>query len=285
MIESAQLRRAGKLDVRAALKVEDDRARRSRRVRRASVLVGQLVLIGGGLLLWEAASRAGFLDLTFFSRPTQIYSFLVEFIGSGEIWRHLAATLEEFLLAFIIGSAMGIGVGLLLSLSTFVDAVITPIFTLLNALPRVALAPMFLIWFGIGQSSKVALGVSLVFFIMLIATQSGTRAIDNDRLLAMRAMGASRIYQFRRLILPSAVPAIFGALRLSVIYALTGTIFGEMLGAQEGIGQRIQYYSSMLDTGAVLGLLFILALMALILNEIVVRLESYFLRWDTNASR
>jgi NitT/TauT family transport system permease protein len=256
---------------------------RRRRMRSAGIWALRIAILAGGLAIWQTLSRKQIIDPLFFSSPSAIYDFLVAFVRSGEIWTHTIVTMREMVLAFTIGSLAGIVVGLLLVSSPFISDLFDPFFTVLNALPRVALAPMFIIWFGIGEASKVALGVSLVFFIMMIATQTGGRGADQEYLTVMRAMGATRFQLFRTVVLPGSIAAIFGGLRLAVVYALVGVMFGEMLAGRAGLGQRLAFYASTFATSGVMGVLLVLAVLALVINALVVAAERRLLRWNTTS--
>jgi NitT/TauT family transport system permease protein len=264
----------------AALARRNSEDARRRRARRGGIWFLRLTLLVGGLTIWQLLSSRQVIDPLFFSSPVAIYGFLVDFIGRGDVWSHTIVTIREMVLAFSIGSAAGIAIGLLLVSTPFLSDLFDPFLAALNALPRVALAPMFIIWFGIGEASKVALGVSLVFFIMLIATQTGGRSVDREYLTVIRALGANRFQLFKTVVLPGSVPAIFGGLRLAVVYALVGVMFGEMLAGREGLGQRLAFYASTFATHGVMGVLLILAVLALLINATVVAAERRLLIWN-----
>ena len=154
-----------------------------------------------------------------------------------------------------------------------------PFLTILNVLPRVALAPMFIIWFGVGEGSKVALAVSLVFFILMLTTEAGIKSLDRELILTMRALGATDRQLFWKVMLPGAVPAIFGGMRLGVVYALLAVVVGEMIAARQGLGQRIAFYAGSFQAEGVLGTILVLAMIGLALNFVVARAEAALLKW------
>jgi NitT/TauT family transport system permease protein len=238
-----------------------------------------VAIVGLFLLVWEKLSESQVIDPLFFSSPSAIGAFLVQEIASPLMWSGLLITLRETALAFFIGSLLGVTAGLLRISFRFLAAVTDPFVTVLNALPRVALAPMFIIWFGIGEPSKVVLGISLVFFIMMINAESGARAVDQEYITAVRALGGSRLQLFRMVLLPGAVAAIFGGLRLAVVYSMTGVVFGEMLAAKAGLGHQLQFYANTFRTEGVFGMLLILAVVALAINAMVLLLERRLLAW------
>lgn len=262
---------------------EADRLARRRRRTAAVWLVRALVLV---LFLgsWQGAVTAGLIDPFFFSQPSAIWGFLVEEISDGGIWPHVVVTLRETLLGFALGAAAGVAAGIVRMQFPFVAGVSDPFLTILNVLPRVALAPMFIIWFGVGEGSKVALAVSLVFFIMMLNTEAGIRSLDRELILTMRALGATDRQLFWKVMLPGAVPSIFGGMRLGVVYALLAVVVGEMISARMGLGQRIAFYAASFRAEGVLGTILVLAMIGLSLNFVVARAEASLLRWKGEAS-
>lgn len=261
---------------------EAERLARRRRRTTAVWLVRALVLV---LFLgsWQGAVTAGLIDPFFFSQPSAIWGFLVEEISDGGIWPHVVVTLRETLLGFALGAAAGVAAGIVRMQFPFVAGVSDPFLTILNVLPRVALAPMFIIWFGVGEGSKVALAVSLVFFIMMLNTEAGIRSLDRELILTMRALGATDRQLFWKVMLPGAVPSIFGGMRLGVVYALLAVVVGEMISARMGLGQRIAFYAASFRAEGVLGTILVLAMIGLSLNFVVARAEASLLRWKGEA--
>jgi NitT/TauT family transport system permease protein len=138
---------------------------------------------------------------------------------------------------------------------------------------------MFIIWFGVGEGSKVALAVSLVFFILMLSTEAGIKSLDRELVLTMRALGATDRQLFWKVMLPGAVPAIFSGLRLGVVYSLLAVVVGEMISAQLGLGQRIAFYAASFRAEGVLGTILVLAMIGLVLNYAVSRAEAALLKW------
>lgn len=242
-------------------------------VLRTSVFLG---FIG----LWSVAVDVGWLDEFFVSRPSEVWGSLREYVSSGDVWRHGSVTLKSTVIGFTMGSSFGVMVGILFARFPLVDSVFAPYLAALNAMPRVALAPLFILWFGIGPESKVWFAFSLVFFILLINTEAGIKGVDQELTTTAKIMGANRWQQFTKVIFPASVPTIFAGLRLGLVYALLGVVFGEMLAAKEGLGQRISFYSGSYRMQGVLATLVILAAMSLTLNAGIMRIERWFLRWQ-----
>ncbi len=242
--------------------------------------LGRLALAAAFLALWQLSVDRGWLDPAFVSSPGDIWEFLRSFVSTGEVWRHLWVTLQATLVGFAIGSAAGIATGLVLASVHWLNDLLDPFLTILNSLPRVALAPLFLLWFGLGISSKVALAVSLVFFILLINTRAGVRNVDPDIVTVSRLLGGGGRRMFTKVILPGSVPSIAAGLHLAVIYSLLGVVVGEMIAAEAGLGQRIAFYSGQFNTAGVLGVLAVLALIAAAMNTATAMLEKRLLSWQ-----
>ncbi len=171
-------------------------------------------------------------------------------------------------------------VGLLLARYRLIGQAFDPYLTFVNAIPRVALAPLFLLWFGIRELSKVALAASIVFFVLEVITRSAVVMVDRDLLTIARLMGANSRQTFIRVVLPSIVPAIFGGFRLGIVYALLGAVLGEMLAAQSGLGQQLTLSAGLFRTDAVIGLMVVMGLLAAAINLAMTRIERRLLRWS-----
>ncbi len=231
-------------------------------------------------VVWELMARFGWINPLFIGNPTGIIVFFFKglFVNRGLVV-DLMWTLAGTLAAFALGSVTGILVGLLFVASPKVEQFMDPIFAGLNALPRIALAPLFLLWFGLGISSKIALGFSLTFFIVLSGTIAGARSVNSDHLTLASTLGASSTQVFRRITLPSAVPTVFSALRLGLIYALLGVIAGEIIAAQHGLGQSLTFLAGTFQINGVFAVLLLLALLGMSLTWIMTAVEARLLRW------
>jgi NitT/TauT family transport system permease protein len=247
---------------------------------RWGVLAAQLVVLTAFFLLWEWAARTKAIDPLFIGQPSKIAAYLVGAIG-GEHSLIMDAgwTLGSTAVAFLIGSVGGLAFGLLFVAYPMIERFFDPLFSALNALPRIALAPLFLLWFGLGPASKIALGASLTFFIVLNSTIAGARSVDADWLTLSRMLGASKVAMFFKVTLISAVPTIFSGLRLGLIYALLGVIGGEIIAAQHGLGQQLTYLAGTFDTNGVFGVLLVLALIGVTLTWAMSAVENHLLRW------
>jgi NitT/TauT family transport system permease protein len=232
-----------------------------------------------GLLAWEGAARVRLLDEFFFSRPVAVIGRITGWAVTGEIYHHLAITLTETLLAFLIGTALGIGVGLWLALAPAALRVLDPYIKAANAIPRVVLAPIFTLWFGLGMMSKVALGVSLVFFLAFFNTYQGIREVDPVVLANARMLGAARGQLVWHVFLPSAGGWIISSLRASIGFAVVGAVVGEYLGSAAGLGYLIAQAEGVFDTTGVFAGMAILAAFVLGLDATVSVAERRLLSW------
>jgi NitT/TauT family transport system permease protein len=197
------------------------------------------------------------------------------------LWGHLATTLEESLLGLVVGAALGIGLGFALGRAPFVAAVCDPYIKMLNAIPRVVLAPLFLLWLGLGIWSKVALAVTLVFFVMFFNTYQGVRDADRVLINNVRMLGATERQLVRHVLVPSALTWIFSSLQTSLGFAMVGAVVGEYLGATRGLGYVISQAEGTFDTTGVFAGMTVLAIVVVIASAGVTRLERYLLRWKT----
>lgn len=230
------------------------------------------------LAIWQFASGR-LVDAFIVSDPLSIADRLWEWFSTGSIWIHIWATVYATVLGFLIGAALGIAGGLWLGLSPFLSRLLDPYIWAFNALPKVALAPLFILWFGLEIKSKVALSVVLVVFLVFVNTFSGVREVDQDLVDGMRIMRANRWQILVKLIMPSATSWIFVGLKAGVPYALIGVIIGEMIASNRGLGYLVQRAGSEFDTAGVFAALAVIAALSMIFNEIVNivqrRLESW----------
>lgn len=247
------------------------------RLRAIAAHIVFIVVVAGAI---ESAARGGLLDPTFFGQPSGVISFLGEHLVSGTFWKDLLWSVGATLIAFFLGSAAAIVVGLLFVMLPAVEKFLDPYFSALNVMPRIALAPLFLLWFGIGIGSKVAVGCSLTFFIVLSSSVAGIRGVSQDHLTLCRTLGASPAAVFFQVTLPGAVPVIFSGLRLGLIASMLGVIGAEIIAAEHGLGQRLAYLGSTFNINGVMGLLLVMAVVGASILHGMNWLEARLLRWQ-----
>jgi NitT/TauT family transport system permease protein len=226
-------------------------------------------------IFWDNPDRAAF----FFGEPVKIFRVVWVWFTEGTIYKHLWITLVETVLAFVIGSVLGLAMGLWLGLSPAASALLDPYITALNAMPRVVLAPIFMVWFGLGIWSKVALGVTLVFFIVFFNVYQGVKEVSPVVLNNTVMLGANRRQLLRHVYLPSATSWVFSSLHVSVGMAFVGAVVGEYLGSANGVGYLIQQAEGAFDINTVFAGIVVLTAFALILDFAVARAERRLLVW------
>jgi NitT/TauT family transport system permease protein len=246
-----------------------------------SLLAGQILIAVALLSTWQVLVTTGKLDKFFFSRPSDIAGRIVTWLKTGSIWPHLFTTLEEAALAFAIGAGAGIVCGFALARSPRLGALADPFIRVLNALPRVVLAPIFLLWFGLGIWSKVALGVTVVFFIVFFNTYQGVRDVDKSVIDNARMLGASEWQLTRHVLVPSALTWVFSSLHISIGFAVIAVVVGEYLGSSRGVGYLISQAEGVFDTTGVFAGMAVLSAAVLLVGMGVNRLEKWLLRWKS----
>jgi NitT/TauT family transport system permease protein len=220
----------------------------------------------------------------FFGEPVKIASRIWNwFIVEADIYRHLAVTLAETLLAFGIGSVLGLAAGLWLALQPMASAILEPYIKALNSMPRIILAPIFAVWFGLGIASKVALGVTLVFFIVFFNVYQGVKEVSPVVLANARMLGADRRALLRHVYLPSATSWVFSSLHTSVGLAFVGAVVGEYLGSSQGVGYLILQAEGTFDINTVMAGILVLTAFALVLDGAVGRIERKLMKWQPRA--
>jgi NitT/TauT family transport system permease protein len=233
-----------------------------------------VVLIGAWQLLGENQQTA-----TQVSRPTLVARRIWSMLQDGSLWSNLRPTIEETLGGLAIGLVVGIALGVLMARVHSVGTLLDPYIVGINGLPRVALGPFFIVWFGIGMSSKMLLGASIVFVVVLFNAREGTASMDRDLYDALRSMRAGRLTMFRHLVLPSLMPWLLASLKIGIGLALTGAVVGELVGASAGLGWYITNSLNQVDVAGAMAALLVMALMAMVMYYIVLALESWLLRW------
>jgi NitT/TauT family transport system permease protein len=215
----------------------------------------------------------------FFSTPGDVALRIWKFFYTGMIWKHLWITLEETLLAFAIGAGSGVVIGFWFARQPLVAAVFDPYVKMANALPRVVLAPIFMLWFGLGVWSKVALGVTLVFFIVFFNVYQGVKEVSPVVLANARMLGMNERQLLRHVYWPSALSWMFSSLHTSVGFALVGAVVGEYLGAASGLGYLIHEAEGTFDVTGVFAGMVVLSAFVLVVDYAVTLIEGRLMKW------
>jgi NitT/TauT family transport system permease protein len=251
----------------------------------------QLALLVAIFVLWHVLTAPGLLPpflfsddrqaAFFFGEPLQIFARIwAWFVTHADIYQHLGITLVETVLAFGIGTVLGLACGLWLALSPMAAAICDPYIKALNSMPRVILAPIFAVWFGLGVASKVALGVTLVFFIVFFNVYQGVKEVSPVVLANARMLGANPRQLLRHVYLPSATSWVFSSLHTSVGLAFVGAVVGEYLGSSRGVGYLILQAEGSFDINTVMAGILVLTVFALLLDALVGRVEKRLMKWQ-----
>ncbi len=236
------------------------------------------------VMVWQITTQRGWVDPFFFSRPSAIGARVAEWFVKGSIYRHLWTTALETVLAFVIGAGLGVVFGFAFARIPTLSGIFEPYLKIGNALPRVVLAPIFTLWFGLGILSKVAFGVTLVFFIVFFNTYQGIREVDRNLLNNTRMLGATERDLVRHVLLPSAMVWILSSLHTSVGLALVGAVVGEYLGSARGLGYVIAQAEGTFDTTGVFAGMTVLAAFTLVVDLLVTGVERRLLAWKPPAA-
>ncbi len=236
-----------------------------------------LVIILG---IWQGAVAVGLVEAAFVSTPVGVVESLWLLFRNGDILSNLGTTMLEIAIAFVASVVLGIVSAVVLDRNEWLNRIIAPFLTALNSMPRIALGPLFILWFGIGIASKVVLAFSLGYFIMLLSTLGGLKTVDRDLLLMSHLFGASELRLFRHVRLPWALPSIFAGLRLTLIYCSAGAVIGEMIAATSGLGLLLQTFSGRFDVAGVMALILIVALTVMVLTSVMDLAERRLLAWS-----
>jgi NitT/TauT family transport system permease protein len=251
----------------------------AKKVSWAEIRLWRVGLLLAFLGVWELATHRGWIDPFFVSRPTALGMQIFQWFKTGFIVRHLWVTMQETVIGFVVGTLLGVAVGFLFAHREKIAAIFDPLMVALNAMPRVVLAPLFILWFGLGLLSKVVMVVSLVFFVVFFSTYTGLREVDRDLINNARILGASPRHLTRHVLLPSALTWIFSSLRTSVGFALIGAVVGEYLGSHEGMGYVISYAESMFNATGVLAGLIVLMMAVTVIDLALTKLDKRFSYW------
>jgi len=253
-------------------------------VSRAKLLILQVLVGVLALAIWHVFTTvpifgAVLLPPFFFSNPADVAARVVKMFAQGTVWKHLWITLWESMLAFAIGAGAGVLVGFWFARKPMVAAVFDPYVKMINALPRVVLAPIFTLWFGLGIWSKVALGVTLVFFIVFFNVYQGVREVSPTVLANARMLGMNERQLMRHVYWPSALSWMFSSLHTSVGFAVVGAVVGEYLGSAAGLGYLIQQAEGIFDVAGVFAGMFVLAVFVIVIDALVTVVEKRLLKW------
>lgn len=238
----------------------------------------RLLLLAVVLAVWQWVAAA--LDIKFFiSQPSIIWNQLVDWITSGYLADNLGVTLEATAYGFLLGAGSGIFMGFLLGLIPLLGKLLDPFITAIYSLPKLALAPLFVLWFGIGLEMKVVLTAVIVFFLVFWNTFTGVRETNDELVDVLRVMGARRRDMIRKVVLPGSLTYIYVGLKLAIPYALVGAVVGELIASNRGLGYVLMSAAGAFNTAGIMAALVVLMVIATLMNTVLNITEVYFMRW------
>ena len=240
----------------------------------------QLIAFAILIALWEMAGRAGMLNPLYLPSPSGIWAALFDLFADGRIWPHLEATFSAALGGLALGLVVGILLGVIGALVPLIAELLEPVMTLLNAIPRVILAPLFVIWLGIGIASKVALAFILVAVLIFFTVFTGIRQVDQRLVERIVTLGGGRWALVRHVYLPSVAAWILGNMKVAVGFAFTGAVVGEFVAASRGLGYLLSFAQSTYNSALMLALVLLIMVVVLAIFALAGRLEKYLLRWN-----
>ena len=248
-------------------------------------MIDRIVLTVSLIALWEAIVAFGLIRSFFISRPSLIGADLWKLFSTGYIFKHLAITIWEAIAGLIIGAALGVATGFAAALSKRVADAIIPLIVAFNSMPRVAIAPLFVIWLGFGPASKIGLVALVVYFAVFFNTFSGMRSVDPVLINSVRVMGANRFQALWIVSLPHTMAWVFAAMNTSISLALIGAVVGEFIGSTAGIGWMMVQATGTLETTRLFSTMIVLAVVGAALFALVSWTERRVLRWRPKASQ
>jgi NitT/TauT family transport system permease protein len=252
---------------------------------RAPNFVLRLLLVVAFLAVWEGVVRLFAVPAFILPAPSSVAVALWRGIASSLYIEHLWVTLAETLLGFLVGSVLALALGTVIALSRPVEYFLYPFIIMFQAMPKVALAPLIIVWFGLGLTSKVAQAAFTAFFPLMVNTIAGLRSADEDRVALMRSLDASEIQIFAMLRVPSALPFLMAGFEIAMVLSLIGAIVAEFVGAQRGLGMLIMSMTFTMDVAGQFSVLLILSLVGLLLNAAIVEIRRRVLFWDPSQNK
>ena len=275
--------RAGKLNgLASAASASASPAAKTRIVRRLpvqkywpawAIVATQVGILAAAVALWEIGARHGFIDSFFWSQPSKIWQTFLTFFQEGNAWTDISFTFRSTILGFVIGTTAGSLFGLSFWWSRNYAAIVQPYIICFESLPKLALAPLVILVFGIGLTSKVVIAVALTFVISTLTAYAGVKAIDPDGEKLFYSLGATRWQVFRKLVVPFCMPWIISVLRVNIGLALTGAVVGEFIASEHGLGRTILYAGSTYEISLVWVAVIVLSTLAVVMYAAVSWLE------------
>jgi NitT/TauT family transport system permease protein len=242
---------------------------------------GGIALLGLALLAFWEWGASIVVERRYVSRPSEVAVRLGELAGDGTLWQHIAATMSEAGLGYVIGVGVGLALALVLVAVPVVDEVLAPFIAGFYSIPKIALAPVFIMWFGLGATPKVVLAALMVFLIVLVNSVAGVRGIQPGLIEVSRVLGARGLTLVRKVVLPGAAPAVVASIRLTFSRAMVGAILGELIASNEGLGYLIGRASRQFEPETAFAGILVVAALVMAVNGLIRLLEARLLPWST----
>lgn len=248
--------------------------------RKAAVWLLQVLLLILFFLLWEIAADCGWIDPFLFSQPTELFATAVKMIRDGSLFLHIGTTLRETVIGFLLGTILGTLTAVLLWWNRFISDVAEPYLVVLNSLPKTALAPIIIVWFGNNQSSIIIVALLTSIVVTILSVLNGFLQVDEDQIKLIRIFGGTKRQVLTKVVFPANIPCILNALKINVGLSFVGVIVGEFLVAQDGLGFLIVYSSQTFAMRVVLLSVVILAILSALMYRAISLLEKQFHKWQ-----
>lgn len=252
---------------------------RDRKLYYWKVLITQVLLLIGFVILWEIAGQLKWIDPFITSQPSRIWKTLLNLHSEGQLYYHIGITVLETVIGFVSGTIIGTLVAIALWWSDFLAEVLDPYLVVLNALPKIALGPILIVWIGNGAQAIIAMALLISLIVTILGVYTGFAQVDGDKIKLLKTFGATKLQVLQKVILPASVPTIISALKINVGLSWVGVIVGEFLVSKAGLGYLIVYGGQVFKLDLVMTSVIILALAAAVMYKIVVFLEQLFLKW------
>lgn len=252
---------------------------RERKLYRLKVLGTQIFILISAVILWEVAGRLGWIDSFITSQPTRIWKSLINLHNEGTLYYHIAITVAETVIGFVSGTILGTLVAIYLWWSDFAAEVLDPYLVILNALPKVALGPILIVWIGNGAPAIIAMALLVSIIVTILGVYSGFAQVDPDKIKLLKTFGATKLQILQKAILPASIPTIISALKINVGLSWVGVIVGEFLVSKAGLGYLIVYGGQVFKLDLVMTSVIILCIAAAVMYKAVLILEKLFLKW------
>lgn len=248
--------------------------------RKTAVLSLQILLLVAFFLLWEAAARLGWIDPFIFSQPTRMAAAAVEMMADGSLWLHIRTTLWETVAGFLLGTLLGTLTAVLLWWNRFISDVAEPYLVVLNSLPKTALAPIIIVWFGNNQSSIILVALLTSVVVTILSVLNGFLQVDEERIKLIKIFGGTKGQVLAKVVFPANIPCILNALKINVGLSFVGVIVGEFLVAQNGLGFLIIYGGQVFKLDWVMMSVIILSILAAVMYQAIALIEKRFTKWQ-----